>query len=91
MSETWNTTVRVSGFCTLLVLAFHSTSVLALDHDPGYEHHRSYCKFLDVPLLQPDLETDLPPPFPVGLVTETRLPATVSTLPSLHTSRGPPA
>lgn len=92
MSATWSTTARVTGFCTLLVLTFHATSVLALDHDPGLEHHGGFRKFLDVPFLQPDLETgDPPPPIPAGLVTETRLPAAVSTLPSLHFSRGPPA
>lgn len=92
MSQKWNTTVRVTGVCTLLVLAFHSTSVLALDHDPGFEHHGGFFKFLDVPFLQPDLETgDLPPPFAAGLVIEASLPAATSALPALHTSRGPPA
>ncbi len=89
---TWNAAVRATGLCTLLVLAFHSTSVLALDHDPGHEHHGGFCRLLDVPFLQPDLSTgDLPPPVVAGFTVAAPLPAAASTLPCLHVSRGPPA
>ncbi len=89
---TWNAAVRATGFCTLLVLALHSTSVLALDHDPGLEQHGGFYRFLDVPFLQPDLATgDLPPPVAAGFTAPAPLPAAASTLPCLHVSRGPPA
>ncbi len=89
---TWSTTVKATGACTLLVLAFHSTSVLALDHDPGREHHGGFCQFLDVPFLQPDLASvDLPPPAAAGALADEPIAAVSSTLPALPTSRGPPA